>query len=114
MGRAGEASLPPASYGWRFRSVPFARRARACRTPAAQYRQKPSGSGCAGSPECLLEIEIWAQLLDGAVEARSCRTHGAAHDCRHIFERHVEIGVEDDHETLLIAEAWDGGPPIGA
>src|SRR5216684_4084233 len=102
MGRASEASIAPSSSGRRFPSIPFARRARACRTPAVQYRQKPSESGCAGSPECLLEIEIWAQLLDGAVKARSSRTHRAARDCRHIFERHVEIEVEDDHETFLM------------
>src|ERR1700681_2970672 len=104
MGRVSEASIAPSFYCRRFPSIPFARRALADRGWAAQPRRTLNESGCAGSPECLLEIEIWPQLLDRAIEARPGRAHRTAHNSGYVLERHVEIEIEDDHETVLMAQ----------
>src|ERR1700674_3803856 len=104
MGRASEASIAPSSYDLRFPSIRFARHAQAGRGPAAQLRQTPNEFGSAGSPECLLEIEIWAQLSYRAIEACPSRAQRTARNCRDVLERHVEIEVENDNETVLMAQ----------
>jgi hypothetical protein len=45
--------------------------------------------------------------LDGAIKPRAGCSDGAACDSRNIFERHIEVEIEDHHEPILVPKARD-------
>src|SRR5450756_297492 len=99
-----ETSGASSSAGWNSRSALFGPRALKGPPSKARFRRKRNVYPCAGSPECLLNRKVRTQTFDGPVETRARRTDRAARDSCDVLEGHVQVEVENHHETVRMAE----------
>src|SRR5450759_30111 len=99
-----ETSGASSSAGWNSRSALFGPRALKGPPSKARVRRKRNVYPCAGSPECLLNRKVWTQMFDGPVEPSARSSHRAAGDRSDVVERHVQVEVEDDHQTVLVTK----------